>query len=48
MPIRQSKDNCCCMCNDNGQIMLVKPSLNIPNGNSSGGLNITVIKPHYI
>ena len=48
MQIRQSNDNCGCMFNGNGQTMLVKLSLNIPNGNSSGGLNITVIKHHYI
>ena len=48
MQIRQSNDNCGCMFNGNAQTMLVKLSLNMPNGNARSGLNITVIKPHYI
>ena len=48
MQIRQSNDNCGWIFNGNGQTMLVKLSLNIPNGNARSGLNITVIKHHYI
>ena len=48
IPIRQSNDNCGCMFIGIGQTMLVKLSLNIPNGNVRGGLNITMVKHHYI
>ena len=44
MQIRQSNDNCGWIFNGNGQTMLVKLSLNIPNGNARSGLNITMIK----